>query len=176
MSWRHSQVSRCRHWHLASARQPPWRFLGARRCAYGIARSNSCIDKGPSPIDTGRTSLTRPVHRVAWISPLPQCGHVGRVPLLPPCIVFLLTTSDFLCLETLVVAVARRRLKGADGRPQTKRPIGLRPLQQRRSCGRWSWQHHRSLPEEFPQSLSPGPSPLSVSFPVVGFRIICPVP
>src|SRR5260370_42656097 len=42
--------------------------------------------------------------------------------------------------------------------PPTKRPIDFRPLQLRRSCGRWNWQPHRSLPEEFRQSPSPGPS------------------
>src|SRR5260370_35898653 len=45
-----------------------------------------------------------------------------------------------------------------DALPISKRPIDFRPLQLRRSCGRWNWQPHRSLPEEFRQSPSPGPS------------------
>ena len=59
------------------------------------------------------------------------------------------------------MVAAPRRLTGADlAHPPTKRPIGFRPLQQRRSCGRWNWRPHRLRPEEFRQSPSPGPSPL----------------
>src|SRR6267143_6131111 len=53
-----------------------------------------------------------------------------------------------------------KRLRGGGlGPPPTKRPVGFRPLQQLRSCGRWNWQPHRFLPEEFRQSPSPRPSP-----------------
>src|SRR6267143_2107358 len=39
---------------------------------------------------------------------------------------------------------------------RTKTPTGLRPRQQRRSCGKWSWKPHRYQPEEFRQPASPG--------------------
>jgi hypothetical protein len=50
------------------------------------------------------------------------------------------------------------RSSGADlARPlRTKRRACFRPLRQRRSCGRSSWQRYRFQPGEFPQPLSPG--------------------
>jgi hypothetical protein len=39
---------------------------------------------------------------------------------------------------------------------QTKTPASFRPLQSRRSCGKWSWKPRRYQPENFRQPDSPG--------------------
>jgi len=112
--------------------------------------------------------------------PLPAAARdrPDRVRLGVPYVAWPLTLSarhEAARLSTLNLCGSFHSRGGGLGRPQAKRPIASG----RCSCGDlWNvnWQPHRSLPEEFRQSPSPGRSPLRRKLRGVAFRVFGLVP